>query len=600
MAPQTTPSMVRGASLLILLQLLSRLVSFVANQLLVRLLTAPLLGLATQLDVYYLSVLFFARESMRVAVQRQGVDGEGQSSEAGQISEAGQSKEAGQSNDQSNQAGQSNGQSNQAGQSRQAQAVVNLGYLALALGLVVAPALARLYLASASPATLAHPRLVLSLRLYALAALVELLAEPCFVLMQTRLRFATRAAAESIATLLRCLVVLAAAAAASRRALDVGVLPFALGQLAYASALLVVYLVAGWRLAADQAFSLVPRVVGTRPDFCLSYFYRPTVTLAASIMAQSVVKHMLTQGDTFLVSLLATPHVQGVYALANNYGGLVARLLLQPVEESSRGYFSRLLSSPRPADASGPSAAVLEARRGLSTLARLYLVLSAAVVSVGPFAAPSLLALVAGTRWTGLGAGRVLATYCFYVPFLALNGLAESFVASVATERQVHRQSLWMAAFSVAFAAAAYLLMRVYPLGAQGLVLANVVNMLCRIVWSAAFIRAFFTAHSTHFSVASLLPRSAMVVSLSTFAVLRQLDVLDKAESEPVRTLAKVAASAVPMLLIMYVSILTRLVSIQQKHPFPSTLADSRSAHLEKSLLLKCLQSVRGRKGAKP
>ena len=62
------------------------------------------------------------------------------------------------------------------------------------------------------------------------------------------------------------------------------------------------------------------------------------------MMAQSVVKHVLTQGDTFLVSLLSTPEVQGTYALANNYGGLLARLLFQPVEESSRTYFSRVLS----------------------------------------------------------------------------------------------------------------------------------------------------------------------------------------------------------------------------------------------------------------
>ncbi|KAM4065879.1 rft protein [Hirsutella rhossiliensis] len=546
MPSETPPSVVQGASLLILLQLLSRLVTFVANQLLVRLLTAPLLGLATQLDVYYLSVLFFARESLRVAIQRQGV------------------------------AAHQKQEQKRRGQGKEAQAVVNLGYLALALGVPVAVALAWLYLASASPATLARPHLVVSLRLYALAALVELVAEPCFVLMQMRLRFATRAAAESLATLLRCLVVFGAVVTASRRGLDVGVLPFALGQLAYAYALLAIYLVAGLRLASDEGFSLVPKAVGTGADFCMTYFYRPTVSLAASMMAQSVVKHLLTQGDTFLVSLLASPQVQGVYALANNYGGLVARLLLQPVEESCRSYFSRLLSSSpaTPADDATPSAAVLEARRSLTTLARLYLVLSAVVASVGPFAAPSLLALVAGSRWAGVGAGHVLATYCFYVPFLALNGLAESLVASVATERQVHRQSLWMAAFSVVFAAAAYLLMRVYQLGARGLVLANIVNMLCRIVWSAAFIKAFFTVYRAHFSVASLLPRSTLVVSLATFIVLRQLDVLDKAESEPVQTLAKVAGSAVPLLLMI--------------------------VHFEKSLLLECFQSVRGRKGTKP
>lgn len=532
--------MVRGASLLILLQLLSRLASFVANQLLlVRLLTPPQLGVAAQLDVYGQSVLAFSRDALRVAVARRPAHADDDARAF----------------------------------ARADQAVVNLGHVAAAAAAPVAGALARLFLASAGPAARAAcPRLGLALRLHAAAALVELLAEPAFALAQARLRLRVRAAAEALATLARGLVVAAAAVAARRRRGDDPpvLLPLALGQLAYASALLLVYLVAARRRAAAGGFSLAPRPVSPpAPDFLLARFHRPTLRLAATLELQGVVKHLLTRGDTLLVSALAGPTVQGVYALASNYGGLVARLVFQPVDESSRAYFSRLLhaSSPPPPPPTlptpsptlptspprppRPSAPVLEARRSLATLARLYLVLSAAVVALGPFAAPSLLALVAGPRWAAAGAGRVLATYCLYVPFLALNGLAESFVASVATERQLHRQSLWMAAFSLAFAAAAYLLMRVYPLGAHGLVLANVVNMLCRIVWSAAFAKAFFRSRRAHFSVASLLPRSTLAASLSTFSLLRRLDVLDKAESEPLRTLAKVAGSAVPLLLMM-------------------------------------------------
>lgn len=533
----TRPSMVRGASLLILLQLLSRLATFVANQLLLRFLTAPLLGLATQLEVYYLSVLFFARESLRVAVQRSDPPVPAAPHPEAQPARA-------------------------------AQAVVNLGHLAVLVGLAAAPALGAAYLAYA-PAAAATPYLTLSLRLYGLAAVVELLSEPCFVLMQARLRFATRAAAESAATLLRCLVAFTAALVAARRGLHLGVLPLALGQLAYGLALLLVYIVAGRRLAASLGFSLLPRPIvaaaaaasSSSDDFLWSLFHRPTVTLAASMMAQSLVKHLLTQGDTFLVSLLSAPHVQGVYALANNYGGLIARLLLQPVEESSRSYFSRLLSAvpPDPAvrrreDGVAPSPApeVREARQSLSTLLRLYVVLSAVIASVGPYAAPSLLAIVAGRRWTGVGAGQVLAAYCLYIPFLAFNGLTESFVASVASKRQVHRQSVWMAAFSVAFAASALLFMRVLPLGAQGLVLANSVNMLCRIVWSLVFIKAYFARHGSTFAIGELIPTATVATSLATFALLHRLRVADLAEAEPITTLIRVAGTAIPLLLVMY------------------------------------------------
>ncbi|QGI82329.1 hypothetical protein CEK25_009058 [Fusarium fujikuroi] len=528
------PSMIKGASLLIILQLASRLITFIANQLLLRYLTAPLLGLSTQLEVYYLSVLFFARESLRVAIQRRD--------------SGSQAKE-------------------------ESQAVVNLGYLAIGLGSFVSLGLGWMYLAYANEITLATPYLVESLYLYGFAAMVELLSEPCFVLMQTRLQFGTRAAAESIATFLRCIVVFGSAVWASKHN-DIGVLPFALGQITYGVSLLLVYLVSGYRLASSIGFSLLPKTITSKDNrFWASLFDQSTIGLAGSMMAQSVVKHLLTQGDTFLISFLASASVQGAYALANNYGSLLARLLFQPVEESSRSYFSRLLSSVTPVKQGGkPVQEVSEAKQNLQTLLRLYILLTSIIISLGPFAAPPLLAIVAGKQWAGSGAGDVLAAYCFYIPFMGLNGLTESFVASVATEAEVHIQSVWMGAFSVIFAASAFLFMRIYPLGAIGLVLANIINMGCRIIWSGAFIKRFFRRHGTDFKIKSLIPESTLGVSIATAILLKQLKVVDNAD-QPIKSLVKIAGSAIPLLLLILV--------------------------LERHFILECLNSVRGRKAAK-
>ncbi|KAM0550805.1 hypothetical protein ACHAPJ_008668 [Fusarium lateritium] len=530
----SSPSMIKGASLLIILQLASRLITFIANQLLLRYLTAPLLGLSTQLEVYYLSVLFFARESLRVAIQRRDAGSEDK---------------------------------------KESQAVVNLGYLSIGLGSLVSLGLGWTYLYYATEVTLSTPYLVESLYLYGLAAMVELLSEPCFVLMQTRLQFGTRAAAEAIATFLRCIVVFGSAVWASKHS-DLGVLPFALGQITYGAALLLVYLVSGYRLASSIGFSLLPRAIATKDNrFWGSLFDRSTINLAGSMMAQSVVKHLLTQGDTFLISLLASANVQGAYALANNYGSLIARLLFQPVEESSRSYFSRLLSSATPVKQGGkPSPNVTEAKQNLQTLLRLYILLSSIIINIGPFAAPPLLAIVAGKQWAGSGAGDVLAAYCFYIPFLGLNGLTESFVASVATEAEVHIQSVWMGAFSVIFASSAFLFMRVYPLGAIGLVLANIINMACRIVWSGAFIKRFFKKHGTDFKIKVLLPESTLGVSIATAILLKQLKIADNAD-QPIKSLIKIAGSAIPLLLLILI--------------------------LERHFILECLNSVRGRKAAK-
>lgn len=66
----------------------------------------------------------------------------------------------------------------------------------------------------------------------------------------------------------------------------------------------------GGGIARDGGFSILLRRMGGG-EFLLGYFYKPTLTLAGTMAAQSVVKHFLTQGDTFLVSLLSTPHTQG-------------------------------------------------------------------------------------------------------------------------------------------------------------------------------------------------------------------------------------------------------------------------------------------------
>lgn len=558
------PSMIEGASILIILQLISRFITFIANQMLVRYLTAPLLGLSTQLEVYYLSVLFFARESLRVAIQRQGSISDGIRAPTEETPSTPEPEQTGRSTSSSTSttATSSNGRPKPADEQpgpkkvilypQESQALINLGYISIVLGTIVSLVLGWMYFAYANPDTRANtPYFTYSLLAYGVSAMVELISEPCFVLLQNHLQIRTRAAAESIATCLRCLVVFSSAVSAERRGWPVGVMPWALGQLAYSSALVVVYVSSGWRVANMVRFSLWPRRIAGANQAAFvgaGLFYRPTLRIAGSMMTQSLVKHLLTQGDTVLVGFLASPVVQGSYALANNYGGLLARLLFQPIEESTRSYFSKLLPTPEKT----PSA-VREADRSLYTLLRLYLLLSGCVVSMGPFVAPPLLGLVLGNRWEGSGAGDVLAIYCLYIPFLAINGLTEAFVASVATEAEVHQQSFWMSVFSAVFAGSAYLFMGVLGLGAQGLIFANIVNMSCRILWSLFFIKRYFRRYNVQFSVRKLIPDETIAVSVSTFAGLYQTGIVHEIHETPITAAIMIGSSGVVLVALMYV-----------------------------------------------
>lgn len=216
---------------------------------------------------------------------------------------------------------------------------------------------------------------------------------------------------------------------------------------------------------------------------------RSLCNLSLSLFLQSGVKYVLTQGDAILITSLTTLRDQGAYALASNYGGLIARMLFQPIEESSRNLFSKLCA---PSTSSTRQHSIRQARLILQRILHAYALLSLVATALGPTLAPLLLRLVAGARWADTGAGDTLASYCYLIPLLALNGVAEAFVAAVATTAELHAQSVAMGGFFCAFAGAAVVLLRVLGWGAQGLVWANCVNMGCRIVWAAVFVRGWF------------------------------------------------------------------------------------------------------------
>lgn len=208
MSDNAVSASAKGASFLILLQIGSRALTFALNQILLRFLSPELLGINVQLELYCISVLYFARESLRVALQRRA-DG--------------------------------------------TRAVINMSYLAVAAGIPFSIILAQLYLQTEVPKV---PFLVTSLWWYGGAAMLELLAEPCFAVAQQKMLYKTRASAEAMSTIAKTVTTVGLVLWSSRRGLDMGVLPFAGGQLAYAVTLLSVYT---YLIATVEGISCFPR-----------------------------------------------------------------------------------------------------------------------------------------------------------------------------------------------------------------------------------------------------------------------------------------------------------------------------------------------------
>ena len=154
--PQSLPaSSAHGATFLISLQIGSRALTFLVNQVLLRHLSPELLGISAQLELYSTTVLFLARESLRVASLRYAgedrmKDDEGKG-KSGEIRE----KEMG----------------------KRLQDIVNACYIAVCLGVLLPGGFSRTYLNTASESVLRVPYFRTALLMYAIAVLVELLSE---------------------------------------------------------------------------------------------------------------------------------------------------------------------------------------------------------------------------------------------------------------------------------------------------------------------------------------------------------------------------------------------------------------------------------------
>ena len=253
---------VQGATFLILLQIGSRALTFIVNQILLRYLSPELLGISTQLELYSISVLYFARESLRVALQRRT---------SGSGKRDGNSPEG--SGTEADKDGKVVVESYAPG--RRAQEAVNLSFIAISLGPPLAYVLARLYIRKAEAKVLATPYIQESLGLYALAAILELLIEPCFVVAQQQMLYGVRASAEASATFTRCFLTCGVAIWASRLRREVGVLPFAIGQLSYAVLLNCSYYGRIWSRASSGGFSLFPRPFKSKCVLSLMYYWTP-------------------------------------------------------------------------------------------------------------------------------------------------------------------------------------------------------------------------------------------------------------------------------------------------------------------------------------
>jgi oligosaccharide translocation protein RFT1 len=180
-------------------------------------------------------------------------------------------------------------------------------------------------------------------------------------------------------------------------------------------------------------------------------------------------------------------------------GSLIVRILFQPLEETGRTFFSKLLvSEDEKSDKKVSLARQTTASNVLMILIKFHVLLGLVFICFATNYSSTLIDLLAGSKWSiKSNAPVVLAMYCIYVPFMGINGITEGFVQAVATKQDLTSLSYFMILFSACFITSGFFFMYWLQMGAIGLILANMVNLGIRIGYSWYFISNYFKSGVT-------------------------------------------------------------------------------------------------------
>ncbi len=335
--------------------------------------------------------------------------------------------------------------------------------------------------------------------LYCFASFIESLSEPLVIRCLQQMDVSTKAKAEGAALIMKsvscfgCLYMLSSNWAVSA---------FGISQLFYGVTFTTIMYRHGqsieggihWPKRVAQPTTTNPYKAnndGTRQSFTQSFDYQQ-LQLVLVFTLQGIFKHALTEADKIVLTALAESYDQGIYAIASSYGGLAARLLLQPIEENARLLFSRqvaLMGKDERSDSKttiegSTSKDLDEMHKTYSFLLRTVCLIGLLFATIAVNYTSILLRLLAGFRWgTNSNAISALSAFCVYTAFLSVNGITEAFVYGVARSgKDVGRLSIVHAGVGGIFALIAPGLVGKH--GAVGLVAANCICMALRSLYS--------------------------------------------------------------------------------------------------------------------
>ncbi|KAI5962220.1 RFT1 [Candida pseudojiufengensis] len=465
----------KGISSLILVQIATKLFTFLLNQLLIKFISPKIFGLSIYLEFLISTILFFSRESIRLSIQRI------------------------QNNDDLKL------------KNKTLQKIINFGFLPIIISIPITLLIG--YFQGFKSDNFQNYFLNLPFHnlvvvLLILSIFLELIIEPIYCIYQYQLEFGKRSKFESISLFVKCITTFIGVYLAkqynssSLEFSGLSVLAFAFGQISYSLSIFLLYSVSfiGFNKVNNTHIKCSITKIDEGSKFY--YFDSNVVEIFKSFFIQMIFKQLLTEGDKLLIAYLCTIEEQGTYAVIVNYGSIIARLLFQPLEESTRLMLTKIINSTQ-----SKSKSLLQSFTYIKMISLFYFNLCLFLLFAGITNGSFLLRFIIGgkNKWEQTEIFELFPLYIAYIPFLAFNGIFEAFFTSIVKPSDMQKYSNFLTFITISILGLSYLLIKEMKLRLSGLMIASMVNMLMRIIYCAIAIKDYFKPLDKNIGVSQIL-----------------------------------------------------------------------------------------------
>lgn len=335
-----------------------------------------------------------------------------------------------------------------------------------------------------------HERIVFLF--YGIACLIECLGEPWYNFYLSQVNVQPKAIAETFGLLAKSIFLFLFIIV-----FKVGLFGFGFAQIAYS----VFYLGILISFGRDNLNPFQYLQVTNTKAYHLDY---QLCKNCIQLTGMSIVKHFLTEADKISLNLYCSSRQQGNFAIANNYGSLIARLVYLPIEESIRLSFSKasnnlnleiiekIPSILNPSDIIemiNKSTYFNEMKSTFLFTLKFVLFLGITISFFGPIYLEIPFLFLKNTNWDTDEVIDSLIFFCYYLLVLGVNGVSEAVVQSIG-------YNVTYSTAGLVFSCITFFLFSKYCIdiySSAGIVLISTFAMLVRVIWNFYLIFQFFS-----------------------------------------------------------------------------------------------------------